>query len=321
MIEEYLSFQAERCWLVLLDSEPLKELAPLQEKIKEFLNEEHQHRKNFEFLPETDLETLKDDREGEVFSYRLGILKKFIHEQLYLKVRYKNNSSYAIQSAAMIAAGFAGAFAYSVELLNRGYLGYSWEYNAGFLLTVSSFAYILKDRIKEFTRALFQSKWRRFDLRRDLHFSDKNKRLARTVEKIELIDPEVVPEPVIDLRNDTAYSSIKEHRSEKVIHYSKKVSVNWKQLQKYESKSVKSMKEIYRFDFSSFLRLMDDASRKVTLFDPKSSKPADINLPRVYHINCILSLKPISKSRSKESPSLIKVRLVMDKGGIKRIEF
>ena len=132
-IEEYLSFQAERSWLALLESEAVKALSGLQEKIKDFLNEEHQYRKHFEFLPETDLEALKEDREGELFSYRLGILKKFIHEQLYLRVKYKNNNSYAIQSAAMIAAGFAGAFAYSVELLNRGYLGYSWEYNAGFL--------------------------------------------------------------------------------------------------------------------------------------------------------------------------------------------
>ena len=177
-----------------------------------------------------------------------------------------------------------------------------------FFLTVSSLAYILKDRIKEFTRALFQTKWKRFDLRRDLLFSDRNKKLAKTVEKIELIETEGAPEAVLELRNNTAYSSIKEHRSERIIHYSKKVSINWKQLQKYESESANSLKEIYRFDFSSFLRLMDDASREMTLFNPKTAKPADISLPRVYHINCILSLRPISKSRSKEKSSLTKVR-------------
>ncbi|MEZ4753997.1 MAG: hypothetical protein R3A13_06745 [Bdellovibrionota bacterium] len=322
MIEEYLSYQVEKAWLSILEGEGIKSCSELKDKIRLFLAEEYKHRKHFQFLLEADPELLKEDQAGETFSYRLGVLKKFIQEQLYLRVIYKNNNSYAIQSAAMLAAGFAGVFAYSIELLNRGYLGYSWEYNAGFLLTVSSFAYVLKDRIKDVTKSLFQNKWRRYDLRRDLLVTGINKRLAQTIEKVEMINPDSAPKQVVKLRNNTEFRELKEHRSEKVIHYSKKVRINWKHLRKYESESAESLKEIYRFDLSTFLRLMDDAYRDIRLFNPRTGAGIDIDLPRVYHINCVLSLKPITKDKNQnpKEASLYKVRVVLDKSGIKRIE-
>lgn len=323
LIDEYISYHVEKRWIRVLSCKRINQNRDLVHRIKELLIVEFRHRESFKFLVKKHPTELHNEREGELFTYHLGLVKKFVQDQLYLDVSYIKNNLYLANSAAMVGAAIAALFAYSIEFLNRGVYGWNWDYHAVAIISVSVFAYVLKDRIKELTKTLFQRKLSSYDLRRNVFLRHKPKTpFAHTIEKVQILMPDTLPEDIKSIRNQTAFAHIVQYRHEKVIHYSKTIDIDWKILNDGQQVLRDEIKEIYRFNLTDFCDQMDNPDKLFHFFDPNSLEIQHIQLPKVYHLNLIMFLAPYVDSKQLDNSKVVylRTRLVLDKHGIKRVE-
>ncbi|MCB0334210.1 MAG: hypothetical protein KDD55_11960, partial [Bdellovibrionales bacterium] len=322
VIDENISFSLEREWIKPLESQMLHEDALLRKSIQDFLSQELQYRERFTFL-RAQPKGMTTEEKKEIFSYRLGLLKKFVQRNLYLDVTYETNNSYLVQSAAMFAAGIAAAFAYSIELLNRGHYRMDWSYDAGLLLFLSTFAYIIKDRIKDVIKSLFAKHFSSFDLRRNISLPSVSKKpFAHSLESVKVCRSKEIPKQILKKRNRTLLKGMKRHKHETVIYYSKLLSINWNVIQQPDRPPHNIIKEIHRFNLSKMFERMDNPVKSMKFYDPVTQQVVERTIPKVYHLNVVLSFTPV-KGRKKTpigKPSICKARLILNKEGIKRVE-
>ncbi|OFZ51738.1 MAG: hypothetical protein A2381_18590 [Bdellovibrionales bacterium RIFOXYB1_FULL_37_110] len=334
LIEEFLSYHLEEKWIKILKYGNRKKLDKLSEIVQRLLNEEAGYRKNFSYIKIDGLDAKEDElrdydsieREKESFIYRLGILKKFIQEQLYLNVKYKAMNQYMIHSVAMFAALLAAFFAYGMELCQRNIWGFDWSYNAGFIIAISSFSYVIKDRIKDLFKVLLLGRiGNNYDIKHDISLPGKHKLVfATTREKVRLTDKsrKNLPAGIFNLRDDGHIFTHERIKRETVIHYSKEIVIDWSLLESNLAPMLNEIKEIYRFNFKDFLVYMDDPNRKIRIYNPEKKQIQKLILPKVYHINVVFQISPwlSKKVIDHENVETFRVRLVVDKNGIKRVE-
>lgn len=323
LIDEYISFHLEKRWIRVLSYPQVRDDETLVHSIKKLLMDEFKYRERFRFVVKKSPHELMDEKSGEMFIYYLGLVKKFVQDQLYLNVHYEKTNSHLANSIAMFAAAVAAFFAYSVELISRGVYGWSWDYHALAILGVSTLAYVMKDRMKEIIRSLFQKKLKSYDMRRSIfHPGKKEKPFASTIENVRLLSPERIDDAIKSIRNRTRLAHIQNYRHESTIHYSKVIEIDWERLNLQDEVPHNEIREIYRFNFSDFCRQMDNAYKEINFFDPHSQEVVTTQLPKVYHLNLIFSLCPFSndKTLDESKMTIIRTRLVMDKNGIKRVE-
>src|SRR5690606_1638321 len=100
----------------------------------------------------------------EYYGYRIGLLKKELQRSLYLNTRNTARDPFVTNAAAMVAAGLAATWATLAALpLWTG----KWTSTEGiYFLALAVGAYILKDRIKEWTRVMLAKRFLRFDYNR-----------------------------------------------------------------------------------------------------------------------------------------------------------
>ena len=332
LIDEYISINIEKRWIRVLNLQKVKAYPQLMGDICNMLKEELAYREKFSFLAKSDPTSLKDKRVAETFRHRLSILKRFVQNQLYLNVKYVNTNSYIAQTVAGIAAGIAAAFAYTADSMSRGQLGgTNWQqlWGPGVFIVVFTCIYIIKDRIKEILRKIIQSKIDVYDLRRKICLpGDKSTFFAETREQVHIIPAERVrkriPEWAITLRRKKSTGDIGPHRKEKVVIYTKDISIDWEALNKKQRECHQELKEIYRFNLHDFLERMDNPVDVEQFFDPSTQEVIEIDIPRVYHVNIILSICPVKKLKKQvveESRFSTKVRVVINKTGIQRVDF
>ncbi|MFZ9887377.1 MAG: hypothetical protein ACO3JL_07730, partial [Myxococcota bacterium] len=102
----------------------------------------------------------------EYYSYRIGLVKKELQRALYLDTRSTARDPFVTNAAAMVAAGLAATWATLAALpLWTG----KWTSGEGaYFLALAVGAYILKDRIKEWTRNLVAQRLLVFDYDRKI---------------------------------------------------------------------------------------------------------------------------------------------------------
>jgi len=261
------------------------------------------------------------DELRESFIYRLGIMKKFIQNQLYLDDKYVKEKNYIMHVVAMFAAGAAALVAYSVEFY-RQVINPTVSLNAGIFLIISSIVYMLKDRIKDILKVILSKKIiNRYDLEREIQMPGSRNILARSQEIITLLKDRL-DDDIVQIRENTSSDGVVVPKQEDVIHYSKKFNVDWGQFVKFSSPLASDIKEIYRFDFSDFMLSMDDTKQKFLCFSEKCDSIEEIKLDKTYHINIILRFASNADNRNKQSleKSYYRLRVIADKKGIRRIE-
>lgn len=322
LIDEHMSHYAEKMWLKVLKEKRVSDSPELIKQIKQFLTEEAKHRVSFQFLPTMSADDVKNENRGETYTYRLALLKKFVQKQLYLDVKYAKASGYAVQSAAMVGALFAATFASLADLMQRGVFGLSWQYNALLLISASSLIYVAKDRIKDLVKSSLTRKWSNYDLRRQISLrGDSQVPFAHTVEKVMVENPEKVPQNITDIRHQQHYKGLQRYDLERVISYKKTLTINWEKLQQ-NSYNRTELKEIYRFNLSPFLEHMSNSKKEMSFFDAQTGEVVTAAIAKVYHINLVLSLCPYKDQKTLDTTKRIKtkIRIVLDKDGIKRVE-
>lgn len=186
------------------------------------------------------------------------------------------------------------------------------------ILTVG--IYVLKDRIKEWLRILsYQnvSKWFP-DYTTEIFSPDKKNKIGVIKESFSFIEEPQLSEELRQLRNAEFHSVLEAvRRPESVLYYKRSVSLNGASKSSTSRRS--SLNIIFRYNIDRFLRKASEPFEEVLTIDPATQQLVPLYLPKVYHLNLIIRTT-LTEGDKPPKIDLKKLRIVINKNGIKRIE-
>jgi hypothetical protein len=260
-------------------------------------------------------ELSNDDRaHDEYVAYRLGLLKKEMQRALYLDTRAAPADPFVRNSAAMVAAGLAATWATlaQVPLLQEGLS----TGQSGVLFGAAVGAYVLKDRIKEWTRVTLTKRFLRWD--HDRHIVGDALTLAglggvsgRAQERLHYCKDDELPVEVRAVRAAVRTVPGVSPEREQVLHYERKVSF---EANDGSPPSDFGAQELFRLSLDEVIKRLDDPVDPLSYFDAAQQSFTVRAMPKVYHLNLVVRIT------HRERAWLERYRVVVNQGGILRIE-
>ncbi|MEB3198811.1 MAG: hypothetical protein VKP62_16585 [Candidatus Sericytochromatia bacterium] len=259
-----------------------------------------------------------DEQALALYTYRSGALKKLIDQVLYLDVRTKQQTNrwrnLAAGAGAMVAALFAGYTDRSVTLP---------LYQHGLWLAVTVFAafYVAKDRLKEVLREYVWDKVSQYfpDNRLTVVDPANGLRIGHCNEKVRHLPKGKVPADVLAIRNAAHVVDLDSARKESVMLYRNDVTLRAREiLQEHQRRT--HVKHILRFGIEELLPRLDNPTSRVQFYDNDSHVFCRLRAPKVYHLNVVFRLTPRDEGHGTGGPVYRRIRVILDKNGIHRID-
>jgi hypothetical protein len=310
-IDEYLSLTVESFAVLAYDElERIPNCESSCEELLALLVQERKYRKNrgYPSLPEP-------QTDNEQFIYRLSMLKKYVSNILFLEIARTSARKKYETTFFAIGAGLAMLFSTLVVFFAQSHLvHFSWA-----LVVVFVCSYMVKDRLKEYLRYTFD----RFisnhfcDFETNIYDPNRNShKLGNSRQKALYLPSDKVPRDVLELRNRGRTELLVEREfEEQVIRYQKQIALLPQELEEIHVR-VRAVTDIIRFNVRNFLGNMDEPVKKVRILDPRTHRPQVMPASKVYHLNVIFRFKKEQSS----SYVLKKLRVILDRNGIKRVE-
>jgi len=253
----------------------------------------------------------EDDSKNEELIYKYSVFKKYFYNILFLFQKRREDAVEFRHFLYAIAAGIAMIFATTVAFLSqKKYGNFTLSFFAALVIS-----YMFKDRIKDLFRQIFENKlfFRKvFDFRNKIYDPERYNLFGFYKERVRFISKNQIPEKILQTRLQKADSSLSTwYTGEDIMKYEKKIKLNNRKIIKSFYDKIEGLNDIIRFNVNHFTRKMDDPS--VTLHTSENDMKK-ITASKVYHVNLVIEFK------SEEEYSSYKVRLILTKDGIKRIE-
>ena len=255
--------------------------------------------------------------DNEQFPYRQHLLKRIVSSVLFLEVRESESGQFVSNMIGMIAAAAAMLFAVVVTIWAQSVYDMASLYFIG--IAVAS--YMVKDRIKEHGKRILGKRVARFLPDKIVEVRDletgtligKCQEAVQILHSTNLVDPAVLALRHIDHTSTTATDG----RPETVVRYTKQVSLNSEALAGRNTSSP-ALNDIIRFNLHRLRSRMEEPSEIHNIVDPKTLQIVGVRCDRVYHVNLVLRFTTESKGQPRTETE--RVRVVLDRRGIRRIE-
>jgi hypothetical protein len=252
----------------------------------------------------------------EYFSYRIGLLKAELERALHIDTRQRASDPFIRNSAAMVAAGLAATWAVLAQVQFAG-SDYTRDHQALFI-SIAVIAYVLKDRIKEWTRQVLSNRILHWDHDREI-VGDAMGRVGfgafsgRARERVRYVTEAQVPAEISDLR--LAHRTVRgvATESEQILHYRRHllfaagptpVPVGF------------GAQGLLRLSLDEIIRRLDDPVELVRFYDYKTGRFSGAEVPKVHHLNLVL----MSTDQHKRVRTLSRVRVVVNQRGVVRLD-
>lgn len=250
--------------------------------------------------------TYSQKSENELFLYRKSILKKTITSPLFLETHMQEGLFYLKDFIFAMAAGAAMVIFVMVSL----WAGRKWSASSVPFALALVFGYIIKDRIKDWFKFIFSKQMTKYlsDYKTIICDPESDDDIGVCRHAFSFISESKVPDDILYLRKGHIKPGdfwMPEH----VIKYEKEVTVKPGPILRAHSR-LGDITDIIRFNIHKFLERMDDPYEVHRAFDQTAENIVDYKCARVYHVNIVLKL----------SEQIHRIRLIMDKNGLKRIE-
>ncbi|TYB36971.1 MAG: hypothetical protein FXF49_00370 [Flexistipes sinusarabici] len=253
----------------------------------------------------------EDDSKNEELIYKYSVFKKYFYNILFLFQKRREDAVEFRHFLYAIAAGIAMIFATTVAFLSQKKYG---NFTLSFFVALV-ISYMFKDRIKDLFRQIFENKlfFRKvFDFRNKIYDPERYNLFGFYKERVRFISKNQIPEKILQTRLQKADSSLSTwYTGEDIMKYEKKITLNNRKIIKSFNDKIEGLNDIVRFNVNHFIRKMDDPS--VTLHTLENGMKK-ITASKVYHVNLVIEFK------SEEEYYSYKVRLILTKDGIKRVE-
>lgn len=276
----------------------------------------------------------REKARAETHYYRLGLLKKYVSDVLFLRtVRVQRDYVYRNFVAAFGAA--LAAFFATLANIQTAQMMTGADDNKLRLLTILVLgvtAYVFKDRIKDLSKDYFNSKVKSwlpdYDVQMFYRFFDERGQasevhLGDSQEYTRYLPRRSVPADVDYIRDLGHRAELEPERNEVVIHYNKRMLLKPPgELHEHLAQArVRRIHDVLRFDVSRFLAKLDNPQKRLSYFD--GEEIVTIEAPKVYHLNLIFRYtvthyeeeQPVRRQLEVE-----RLRVILNKAGILRIE-
>jgi PAS domain-containing protein len=314
-VDEYVSNQFEEAVLAIGESGV---------DLKRLMEPEFNRRTQKDYLQiiKSDM-TMVDEESRERFVFRMGRFKKYVSEILYLELKRSKHDSVFTNIAAAIGAAIA-AFIHALADPNAqtsmsGHFFQSLRGSLPLMIGVVAAVYVFKDRVKETLRVTLLYWFK--PLLPDYSFkitSRMGQEIAQCKEDVRFINTIKAPNDVITARRDNSEIILPSDSFEDVIQYNRSLIMHRKKLEDLFP-NTNTLKDIIRFDFNPFLARLSNPRHK-DRFISWDGRVVETELPKVYHVNIVVRHRTLSKSIGELACAYTRVRVILDKNGIKRID-
>jgi hypothetical protein len=307
--DEYVSLLVERHSYDLLGhlkGAAASELRTRQRKLMELVAGEVDYRESrgYPSIP-------TDKSDNEQLIYRRNVLKKYMHNILFLDTSTRQEGKVIEHGLFGIAAGISMLFATIVLFLSQSLYG---------PLTLPVFlalviGYMFKDRIKELLRVYFSRKVSSllFDHKTRI-YSDPGHPIGYCRESFDFVDEAKVPDRIMKIRDRDHITEIEsDWVSESVLRYRKRIKLSSQAISTtYRDIDTDGINDIMRFNIAEFTRRMGDPKKELFVLGEDDYRR--VKAERVYHLTMILRYGGDDRVRYK------RFRIVLNRRKIKRIE-
>lgn len=249
---------------------------------------------------------------NERLVYRRGALRTYVESVFFLSTRHKPEARLARELLLSLAAGLAMVFATAVAFL--AHVQYENWTTAFFLVLVVS--YMFKDRIKALAQDYLKTNDQRlfFDFRTTIHGQTSHRPLGIQRESVGFVHADRIDPAVMRHRDRDRLDALdNDYCGEQVIFYKRRTTLRPERIAAaFEECGIDGINEIIHFDFARFVRKMENS--RSTLFIPAENGYRKETGRYVYHLHLII------KHPSDAGPMYRHFRIVMTRGGIRRID-
>ncbi|MCK6529654.1 hypothetical protein L6R50_19585 [Myxococcota bacterium] len=263
-----------------------------------------------------------DPEVGEYCTYRSSLLKKTVHQALYLDPREAPGDRLTRNATAAVGAALAAIWAFALATqIPPNVTGLPARTQIAFFMAAVG-AYVLKDRIKALTHEYLYRRLRRFD--HTFWVSGASVAavglgaLRARVRESMGFRAEDLPEDVRDLRFAQRTVGHADVGEEEVIAYVKQMELR----SRPDGDGILDdcrLLDILRLNVRHFLVRLDDPMDDVRYFDRATGLFVRARLPKVYHLNLVIRLRhEVAGAPGWEQ--LHRLRVVLNQGGIVRME-
>lgn len=315
LVDEYLSLSVEqRFRKAVADMEELPKTPPFDELRKSLMQDvvaEDSYRKHNQLKS-----VVSPTGDNEEYLYRIGVLKKFCMNILFLTVRRDQTRAGWEEVLFAMAAGLAMAFATAVAFWAQ--LRFPQVSLNFFLILVVG--YMMKDRIKEGLRRIFAKAASRafFDRQTQILDPVTKESVGLLKEKVDYGRAVKVPREITEARLTDELAAVSQGElSEMVIRYQKQVYLESKMLPKMAGGIVSGVTDIIRLNVDRLLRDMDDPEAALEYIDLEDFTVGRVKAAKSYLVDVAFRFAVDDADTRRTSLQL--VRLVLDRNGLKRM--
>lgn len=307
--DEYVSLLVERNSYDLLEylkKADAAELCSSRRQLMDLVAHEVRYREGRRYPA---IPTDKNDNEQLIF--RRNVLKKYMHNVLFLDTRTRHAGKMIEHGLFAVAAGISMLFATVVLFLSQSIYG---------PLTLPVFlalviGYMFKDRIKEMLRVYFSQKVSSllFDHKTRI-YSDPHHPIGYCRESFDFVDEAKLPGRIMKIRDRDRITEIESNwLSESVLRYRKRIKLSSRAISvAYRDIDVNGINDIMRFNIAEFTRRMGNPKKELFVLEEDDYRK--VKAERVYHLNMVLRYGGDDCVRYK------RLRIVLNRRKIKRIE-
>jgi hypothetical protein len=282
-------------------------------RLCELVKHETTHRKSHGYPS-----ILSENSDNEEYEYRTSVLKKYAASVLYLSTAVHREGTTLEQVLFAVAAGVSMGFATVIAFYFQRQYG---NFTVAFFVALVV-GYMFKDRMKESGRGLFAKYLQNtlYDRRITIRSQDGQHKLGILREKVSFVDEQDVPRPVLKARNLQHIANIdNDWRGERIIRYAKEIVLYKNAFDGIfgdtDTPQLTGINDIMRYDIRSYLRKM--AEPLTVRRSLNCNELRTFTCHKVYHLDVVSRYRSIMPHKEKIHR---RVRLVLDRKGIKRIE-
>ncbi|MFI5350549.1 MAG: hypothetical protein ACHQ2Z_13465, partial [Elusimicrobiota bacterium] len=253
---------------------------------------------------------------SEGLFYRRAVLKNLFYGVLDLNTKTSDWAG-ALQVVFGICAGLA-MVAYLVVLQIA-----QVHFSAGgaALLAVMAGGYIIKDRLKDALKIWSVRRWSRYfsDSVTAVRDPSTGKVVGKMRETFGFVPPGDVPPEILRLRRFDPLASVSaDGKPEDVLRYDKEVTLKPSLIQKFHTRR-RDLNDFLLVNLAPLLVQTEDPEVGFTRLDPATGELESLPGSQVYHMNMVTHYEVRQPAKSRTS-TYDRLRVVMDRAGIKRIE-
>lgn len=315
-LDEFLSLSISEHFVPLLgairkDPALREALAPEDHEIAELIQSEDAYRAVSGYPSVVDKAT-----NSEALFYRRAVLKNFFSSVLDLETKTDDWSG-----AFQVLFGLSAAVAMFVYLLAMQIVAGRVSPSGMAFVAIGITAYVIKDRIKEVLRTWTTRRWRRFfsDAVTAIRDPGTGRTIGKARESFGFVPRAEVPAEVLRIRQADPLAAVGEDgKPEDVLHYEKEVTIWPKAMARFRTLR-RDLDDSLLINLLPFLENTEDSQVGFDYLDPGTGRLEVLPASRVYHVNMVTRHEILQPSDHKAS-SYDRLRVVMDREGIKRIE-